>query len=159
MNNKYGAEPQTFEGILFDSRWELEVYKFIRRYIPSSHIKLKAKIAIKPKTKNYKAKYWRCDFVILGRENNEILLIEAKGVPTRDFKRQLQLIDCNYPHLIDRIRIVQHQSTRIDERFKSVTLHDLIPELKVVSFHINYKPKEEEEEEEDCYINGNCDTP
>ncbi|MFM6207470.1 hypothetical protein, partial [Planktothrix sp.] len=73
--------------------------------------------------------------------------------------RQLQLIDCNYPYLIDKIRIVQQQSMRIDEKFKSVTLHDLIPELQVALFHINYKPKEEEEEEEDCYINGNCDTP
>lgn len=144
MKNKYGNEPQSFEGKTFDSKWELEVYRFLRRYIPASHILLHQEIIIKPKTKNYKAKYWRCDFVVMGHKNNELMLIEAKGIATREFKRQLQLIDCNFPHLIPKITIVQQQSQRIDECFRSVTPKEMIKDLKIISFHINhYKPTQE----------------
>ncbi|MBD2481549.1 hypothetical protein [Planktothrix sp. FACHB-1365] len=77
----------------------------------------------------------------MGHENNELMLIEAKGIATREFKRQLQLIDCNFPHLIPKITIVQQQSQRIDECFRSVTPKEMIKDLKIISFHINhYKP-------------------
>jgi hypothetical protein len=146
---KYGNTPQEFEGLKFDSKWELEVYLFLRRYIPSNHILVHQKIIIKPKTRNYPAKYWRCDFVIIDTESNPLLLVEAKGIPTKDFCRQLQLIDSNYPHILDDIRIVQTKQTRIDERFKSVTCFDLIPELKIISFHINYS-RENHENKNNC---------
>lgn len=131
MNNqKFNAKPQEFEGVRFDSKWELSVYLFLRGYIPKLNIKIHEKILIKPQTCNYPAKYWKCDFVI--RWANKQLLIEAKGIPTPDFKRQLQLIDSNYPDLIPLIRIVTTDSIRIDERFQSFTPKTLTPELKQI---------------------------
>lgn len=129
--NKYNAQPQEFEGVRFDSRWELSVYLHLRGYIPKQNITIHQKILIKPETVNYRAKFWTIDFII--RWGTKQLLVEAKGLPTSDFKRQLQLIDSNRPELIPLIRIVTHSSIRIDECFKkSSTPQLLIPELKLI---------------------------
>lgn len=129
--NKFNAQSQEFEGVRFDSRWELSVYLHLRGYIPKQNILIHQKILIKPQTTNYRAKYWCVDFII--KWNNKQLLVEAKGLPTSDFKRQLQLIDCNRPELIPVIRIVTHDVIRIDECFKkSITPKLLTDELRTI---------------------------
>lgn len=133
---KYNAQPQVFEGIKFDSRWELTVYMFLRGYIPKDNILIHQKILIKPESKHYRARYWNCDFML--KWNNKILLIEAKGYPTKDFKRQLQLIDSNARHLIPLIRIITSEPIRVDECFKeTLTPKMLIPELRTIQKEIN----------------------
>lgn len=144
MTNKYGAQPQTLEGIKFYSRWELSVYQLLRRYIPKNHILCHQKILIKPKTSNYKNKYWCVDFVVIDETKNHQLLVEAKGIPTRDFKRQLQLIDVCEPQLIPKIRVVSPTPLRIDECFKAIQPDDLIPELKVIRQEILNRSKTNE---------------
>lgn len=128
--NKYRSQPQTYNGIRFDSKWELTTYLKIREYIPKDKILLHQKVLIKPQTHNYKPRYWKVDFIITDSKGIYRMLVEAKGLPTLDFKRQLQLIDCCEPHLIPLIRIVQHQAERIDECFSSITLEDLSKELR-----------------------------
>lgn len=140
MNNqrsKLGNIPCEFEGVKFDSKWELEVYKVITSIIPPNYVSIHQKVLIKPTTKNYRARYWRCDFAIRGNEGELFLLIEAKGIPTRDWLRQLQLIDATEPSLIDKIRIVQTESTKIDECFTSITIIQLHRELEKLKELIN----------------------
>lgn len=130
---KYSNTPVHYHGINFDSKWELEVYKVITSIIPPNYVSIHQKVLIKPTTKNYRARYWRCDFAIRGNEGELFLLIEAKGIPTRDWLRQLQLIDATEPSLIDKIRIVQTESTKIDECFRSITASQLKAELQIIS--------------------------
>lgn len=134
---KYHAQPQIFEGTRFDSRWELSVYLHLRGYIPKDNLLIHQKILIKPQTSNYKAKYWNADFIVQTPSNKCRLIIEAKGVPTSDFKRQLQLIDSNRPELIPIIRIITQDVIRIDECFKrTITPKLLSDELKIIQQEI-----------------------
>lgn len=134
MNNqrsKMGNVPCEFEGIKFDSKWELAVYQAIRKHFSRDEIRVHAKILVKPKTAHYKEKFWKCDFAVGDADTTgEFLLIEAKGFPTPDFKRQLQLLDTHNPNLIEKIRIVQAVSTKIDECFTSITIAQLHRELE-----------------------------
>lgn len=133
MNNqrsKLGNIPCEFEGIKFDSRWELAVYQAICKHFSKDEIRVHQKILVKPKTTHYKEKFWKCDFAVGNGDTGKFLLIEAKGFPTVDFKRQLQLLDFHNPNLIDKIRIVQGVTTRIDECFTSITIVQLHRELE-----------------------------
>jgi hypothetical protein len=133
MNNqrsKLGNIPCEFEGIRFDSKWELAVYQAIRKHFSKDEIRVHQKILVKPKTTHYKEKFWKCDFAVGDADfTGKFLLIEAKGFPTADFKRQLQLLDSYNPNLLDKIRIVQGVSTKVDECFTSITLSELHAEL------------------------------
>ncbi|SKB12037.1 hypothetical protein PL11201_290005 [Planktothrix sp. PCC 11201] len=130
---KYQNSPVIMYGIQFDSKWECEVYRLIKSIIPPSYISVHERVLIKPTTKNYRARYWNCDFIIKDDFDNPLLLVEAKGMPTREFLRQLQLLDAFEPTLIGKIRIVQQQSTKIDECFTSLNPTQLQAELKIVS--------------------------
>lgn len=134
---KYKAQPQIYDGIQFDSKWELTTYLKIREHISRDRVLIHKRVLIKPPTRNYKARYWKCDFIIVDSSGAFRLLVEAKGIPTAEFKRQLQLIDSNEPHLIPLIRIIQYTSQRIDECFNSITLDELSKELKRIKQVIN----------------------
>lgn len=124
------------EIITFDSKWEYEVFKTIKSIFPLEQITIHPRVLIKPPTKHYKEKFWKCDFKIGFKSH--ILYVEAKGFPTQDFKRQLQLLDYCNPLIIDQVRIVQGVSARIDEHFQSITLGDLRKELNALRATINH---------------------
>ena len=133
MNNqrsKLGNIPCEFEGIKFDSKWELAVYQAIRKHFSRDEIRVHQKILVKPKTTHYREKFWKCDFAVGNADTGKFLLVEAKGFPTADWKRQLQLLDTHNPNLIDKIKIVQGVSTKIDECFTSITIAQLHCELE-----------------------------
>lgn len=141
MNNqrsKLGNIPCEFEGIKFDSKWELAVYQAIRKHFSKDEIKVHQKILVKPKTTHYREKFWKCDFAVGNADTGKFLLIEAKGFPTADFKRQLQLLDTHNPSLIDKIKIVQGVSTKIDECFTSINISQLHCELEKLKEVIDF---------------------
>lgn len=140
MNNqrsKLGAVPCEFDGIKFDSKWEFAVYQAIHKHFSKDEIRVHQKILIKPKTTRYKDKFWKCDFAVGDADKGKFLLIEAKGFPTPDFKRQMQLLDSYNPNLLDKVKIVQGVSTRIDEYFTSITIAQLHQELEKLKGLIN----------------------
>lgn len=140
MNNqrsKLGNIPCEFEGIKFDSKWELAVYQAIRKHFSKNEIRVHQKILVKPKTTHYREKFWKCDFAVGNADTGKFLLVEAKGFPTADWKRQLQLLDTHNPNLIDKIKIVQGVSTKIDECFTSITIAQLHCELEKLKEVIN----------------------
>lgn len=140
MNNqrsKLGNIPCEFEGIKFDSKWELAVYQAIRKHFSKDEIRVHQKILVKPKTTHYREKFWKCDFAVGNADTGKFLLVEAKGFPTADWKRQLQLLDTHNPNLIDKIKIVQGVSTKIDECFTSITIAQLHCELEKLKEVIN----------------------
>jgi len=140
MNNqrsKLGNIPCEFEGIKFDSKWELAVYQAIRKHFSKDEIRVHQKILVKPKTTHYREKFWKCDFAVGNADTGKFLLVEAKGFPTSDWKRQLQLLDTHNPNLIDKIKIVQGVSTKIDECFTSITIAQLHCELERLKELIN----------------------
>ena len=140
MNNqrsKLGNIPCEFEGIKFDSKWELAVYQAIRKHFSRDEIRVHQKILVKPKTTHYREKFWKCDFAVGNADTGKFLLVEAKGFPTSDWKRQLQLLDTHNPNLIDKIKIVQGVSTKIDECFTSITIAQLHCELERLKEVIN----------------------
>lgn len=140
MNNqrsKLGNIPCEFEGIKFDSKWELAVYQAIRKHFSKDEIRVHQKILVKPKTTHYREKFWKCDFAVGNADTGKFLLVEAKGFPTSDWKRQLQLLDTHNPNLIDKIKIVQGVSTKIDECFTSITIAQLHCELEKLKEVIN----------------------
>lgn len=140
MNNqrsKLGNIPCEFEGIKFDSKWELAVYQAIRKHFSKDEIRVHQKILVKPKTTHYREKFWKCDFAVGNADTGKFLLVEAKGFPTADWKRQLQLLDTHNPNLIDKIKIVQGVSTKIDEWFRSLTIAQLHCELEKLKEVIN----------------------
>lgn len=140
MNNqrsKLGAVPCEFDGIKFDSKWEFAVYQAIHKHFSKDEIRVHAKILVKPKTTHYKEKFWKCDFAVGDADTDKFLLIEAKGFPTPDFKRQLQLLDTHNPSLIEKVRIVQGISTKVDEYFTSITIIQLHRELEELKELIN----------------------
>jgi hypothetical protein len=140
MNNqrsKLGNIPCEFEGIKFDSKWELAVYQAIRKHFSKDEIRVHQKILVKPKTTHYREKFWKCDFAVGNADTGKFLLVEAKGFPTADWKRQLQLLDTHNPNLINKIKIVQGVSTKIDECFTSITIAQLHCELERLKEVIN----------------------
>jgi hypothetical protein len=127
---KMGNVPIEVDGIKFDSKFEFKTYQVIRAHFPKEMIEVHKKVLVKPPTSRYPAKYWRCDFTVGVKAH--ILLIEAKGFPTKDFKRQMQMLDYFNPTEFSKVRIIQPISTKIDEYFlKSLTLFELDRTLEI----------------------------
>ena len=139
MNNqrsKLGNIPQVKDGIRFDSKWELKVFETIVSVFGKDKFSVHEKVLIKPPTKHYKASYWKCDFIV-GRGSN-LLYIDAKGMITRDFKRQMQMLDIYSHNIVSNVRIVTQVPVRVDEYIKSISLDDLKKELIFLKSQIKH---------------------
>ena len=124
----------TADCICFDSRFELIIYQLLRDYYPRDAILIHHPIVVKPATKRYPALKWRVDFYIDSSKDsfaNQDILVEAKGVPTPDFKHKLQLFELQHPDLFPYLYIVgNYKSEKIDRNVTSMSKEDLINKLK-----------------------------
>lgn len=107
--SKYHSCKTIVDDIIFDSNFEANIYKDLRRICryQDSGITLETKpgIVIKPAMKIFKARRWKCDFRVSHPEWG-ILNIEAKGFPTREFSLYLEMLEICNPIEFDRLIII-----------------------------------------------------
>jgi hypothetical protein len=111
----YHSTSTKVDGIMFDSAYESEIYKVLRDFCKQTSLtlELQTKVLLKPPTKNFPAINWKCDFSItsgfsLGEIYNKpnVVLIEAKGVNSREFNRNIKMVDYLYPGIYSRMILV-----------------------------------------------------
>jgi hypothetical protein len=99
------------DDIYFQSRYEFRVYREILQVVPRKLLGMQRPLRIKPSTNRYPAIQWKIDFSILPHVNARglnmpELLIEAKGLPTREFKRDIQYAEYLEPDAYSRLILV-----------------------------------------------------
>lgn len=143
--NKYGAKPviwdtaskQIVNGsnrntIYFDSTFEFEVYRELLALVGVRNLKLQVPIKIKDATAVYPEIYWRCDFRICkGNNLSNYLNIEAKGLPTREFKRNMQYLEAYSPSEFERLLVIAQTPKHcyIDKQIQAWSLRQAIKYL------------------------------
>jgi hypothetical protein len=123
--NKYNAQRVAYTDsngmiMMFDSQFELRVYKELLRHFNARRIARQYKVMVKPKTHHYPAIHMKIDFAILipPKRSDSLprvgALIEAKGFITDDFKTRLKFLEYTNSSMYDRLVIVKegldHQS-------------------------------------------------
>lgn len=109
----------------FASKQELEVYKELIS-LPDVIVQRQVKVPIKLPTPHYDATSWKCDFLITQAHcPKKQFLVEAKGMPTREFKLMLQYLE--YFNHIDwrRIVIVAQKRFKVDEYFWTIPTDEI----------------------------------
>ena len=107
---KYNSKVTWVGNKRFDSKFESIVYMNIASVIDPTHIQLQPRILIKPATADYRAVYWKADFRVMPSAqypHYPHLIIEAKGIATRDFKSRMLLFESNNNEDYKRTIIVQ----------------------------------------------------
>ena len=143
--NKYYAKPVIWDSatkklvsgsnqntIHFASTFEFEVYRELVRLVGVRNLKLQVPLRIKEATGIYPELWWRCDFRIY-RSNNlsDYLNIEAKGLPTREFKRNMQYLEAYSPIEFDRLLVIASDAKDcyIDKHVQAWSLPEAIKYL------------------------------
>ena len=125
INNAVTRNRVTTNQIKFDSRWEFSTYKALRLRYGHKRIILQLPIVIKPKTRNYSAIRYVADFAVLKHGETEIknenilMLVEAKGFETDVWKLKLKLLEYHCPELWRRLVVVYPNAHQIDKAVKS----------------------------------------
>lgn len=119
---KYGRykvspkEDRTYDGIVFDSKWEALTYELIKTHIPASHIHRQVTFLLQPKFKLEDGKAIReinyvADFVLTKDGNllpNTVppgaLVIDSKGHLTDIFKLKNKLFMYQYKTVIHQVK-------------------------------------------------------
>jgi hypothetical protein len=118
--------------LFFGSQWEFKVYQCLAYTltIPGECLILQSELLLKPATAKYPAMTWRCDFEVKPTEKYPFIpgfLVEAKGIPTPQFKRDIQFFEYNYQESFHRLLVVgDHPSEKIDKNIRTITMNDLI---------------------------------
>lgn len=96
----------------------------INRLVPPELIKCQYKVEVKPKTYVYPAMYWACDFAVVDTRGRPLLLIEAKGFVTNDFKAKLKFLEHSHPELWRIVAVVKDgaDAQRIDSSSKKTLI-------------------------------------
>jgi hypothetical protein len=109
--NKYHAIKHEYDEMIFDSGFELDVYKCLKKAVTytESDIRLivKPNIVVKPRFKVFKERKWKCDFRL---EHDEwgAINIEAKGFPTNQFTVTLEMLEGFNPVEFNRTVLVSY---------------------------------------------------
>lgn len=118
--------------IRFDSTFEFTVYQKLTTLVGIRNIEMQVPLLIKPGSGAYPELAWKCDFRIY-RQNNlcDWLNVEAKGLPTREFKRNLQYLELFSPHDYKRLMVIgtSNESSYIDCNVDMWTLDGAIRHL------------------------------
>lgn len=120
--------------IFFPSELECDVYRELRKYFPDRCISRQIKLLIKPATNDYPALHWKCDFKVVKPDNGDYMLIEAKGMITREFIRNVQYLNLFMPMDYERLLFVSRKPMDIDQNHVSVSISDMIKVLKQQGF-------------------------
>lgn len=130
--DSWDSFPKYPDSIYFGSAYELHIYKKLLS-LPGVRVERQVKILLKPETTHYPARYWKCDFKVLDETNPaRYLLVEAKGLVTREFKLMLQ--DLEFFNYLDwrRLLIVSAKATKVDRQLWTMETSDL---LEAISLH------------------------
>ena len=115
--------------IQFDSKFELQVFLELKKNLGQydKFIHRQEMLVIKPPTSNYAPKGWKCDFMIHAEAGCVKRYIEAKGLVTREFKLQLQLLEFFNPIAWENLIIVTAgvAPIKVDRRKWSTPFHCL----------------------------------
>lgn len=141
-NQKTGKVTRTRSAISdlkFDSLFEANVYRQLVKVFPEKFISRQVRLLIKPETKIYPAKYWRCDFAITHPRHATVQYVEAKGALTREFVANLQYVECFNQAAYASLIIVASGDTRVEAgKFSMISLDKLAQALQL--FHSSGKP-------------------
>lgn len=132
------------DAIFFASTFEFEVYQQLLLLVGKQNLELQVPIKIKDKTDAYPAIYWRCDFRIRKPfSRGEYLNIEAKGIPTREFKRNIQYVELFSPNEFKQLLIIggENSPARIDRRVQVWTLTMAVNYLAAQGYNIHLPNK------------------
>jgi hypothetical protein len=142
--NKYGAEGVWYsrstnciyefkslpDCVFFGSKWEHRVYMAVRQIIPDECISLHEVFPMKPATEKYKAMGLNVDIVTrpsLVHAWVPFILIEPKGIPTPEFKRNLQFLEYFNSEAYSKLLVIgDYEPLKIDERVSTIQLHTLL---------------------------------
>lgn len=110
-------EDRTFEGIVFDSKWESEVYKILKQQLPAEAIHRQVVFTIQPKFKSADGKAVRevqyiADFVLSPTpyipDTNpipaDVIIMDAKGHVTDIFKLKNKMFMFKYGTIIHQLK-------------------------------------------------------
>lgn len=101
--NKYGVSSKTdrtYEGIVFDSKWELKAYKWLLANLDAP-MELQPKFVLLEKFKDFTGASQReiayfADFLIHSQNPDQFIIVDAKGMLTADFKLKRKLFLAKY---------------------------------------------------------------
>lgn len=101
------AKHTTVDGLTFDSAFESEVYKRLKK-LDYVDVTRQYKVMLKPPSEHFSSTLWACDFFVefqlSGNENG--LLVEAKGLITKDFVDNMALLECFFPEFYPNLLLV-----------------------------------------------------
>lgn len=112
--NVSSKESRTSDNIVFDSKWEMQVYEHLKQHLPREHFHLQPKFVLQDKfkdasNKNQRAIIYVADFLLgPARENDyDALLdvhevIDCKGMETDVFKIKAKIFMYKYSAIIHR---------------------------------------------------------
>lgn len=113
-----------FEGIQFDSQWEVTVYHNLRMFFPRESIQCHLPLEVLPKSEFFPALNWRVDFTILDNSLRSPLYVEAKGIVNQEIKLVLQGLAFTQPDLFKRLIVVAPQSgIKLGSKLVTCNLH------------------------------------
>lgn len=116
---RYKVSPKddrTFDGIVFDSKWEAETYKIFKLQLPLSHIYRQVEYTLQPKFKDANGKVVReicyiADFVLSPRPlitastiPDDTIVIDSKGHITDIFKLKNKMFMYVYGAVIRQVK-------------------------------------------------------
>lgn len=106
-NKQFYSRKDAKNCLCFGSQLEFTIYRFLEQLVGYENVQLQVPLKIKEKTSIYPELKWRCDFRIYKPYMpREYLNIEAKGIITREFKRNLQYLEYTCPDEFKRLIIV-----------------------------------------------------
>jgi hypothetical protein len=96
--SKYHALRPVYDSLIWDSKLELNVYKWLCKTVryQKSDVTLEVKpgVIVKPKCAVFKERKWKCDFRLVSKDDH--INLEVKGFNTRDFMLTLEMLEyCN----------------------------------------------------------------
>lgn len=131
--NLRGITPVTCDGIRFASTLEWDTYRTLNQFARDYKMKLELQhpVLLKPKSSNYREIYWKVDFHLSSpslcvvedsgfRNYQHELLIEAKGIPEREFIRNVKFLDWVNPSSISRLVVVTTQTSQAEKLAKTL---------------------------------------
>ena len=119
----------------FASRHEFDVYKVLFETGLRSKIELQPKVEIIPPkvTTCYPSgKYWKADFMAR-IDSKPVMLVEAKGVVTKDFMLTLSLLELNNQELFNKLWLIFPNSipqNLLIKRLQQTTMKEKVLTLK-----------------------------
>ena len=97
--NKYGARKTTVDGITFDSKHEAEIWcelKLMERAGIIKDLERQVRIELIPKTSKFRATYYVADFKYYDNRERRPVIMDAKGVRTKEYMIKKKLLYWRY---------------------------------------------------------------